>query len=155
MLSLHGAFVPNLKQFGYKIGIQFTNTPLFVKKTQLCSDECVGAAGQMFGINSSKAKTKFYLSLHYNGDDNSYLFVNGKKSVSLKQIIKLQTLKLNFAFLFNVESEEVSFKGNIYHFLVDYDAIDKYKILNIHKYLLVKNDIKYYGMFVYINVWNY
>ena len=89
MLSLHGAFVPNLKQFGYKIGIQFTNTPLFVKKTQLCKDKCAGASGQVFGINSSKAKTKFYLSLHYNGDDNSFLFVNGKKSMSLKQIIKM------------------------------------------------------------------
>ena len=98
MLSLHGAFVPNLKQFGYKIGIQFTNTSLFVKKTQLCSDECVGAAGQMFGINSSKAKKKFYLSSHYNGDDNSYLFVNGKKICEFKADNKIANIKIEFSF---------------------------------------------------------
>ena len=46
----------------------------------------IGATEQKFGINFTKAKTKFYLSLHYN-DDNSYLFINGKKFISL--IIKM------------------------------------------------------------------
>ena len=41
-----------------------------------------------------------------------------------------------------VESEEVSLKGNMYDFSVDYDAIDKSNILNIHKYLMVKNNRK-------------
>ena len=40
------------------------------------------------------------------------------------------------------ESREVSFKGNVYDFSVDYNAIDKSDILNIHKYLLVRNNIK-------------
>ena len=47
------------------------------------TDGNIGAAQKMFSINFSKAKTLFYLSLHYNGD-NSYLFVNGKRSISLK-----------------------------------------------------------------------
>ena len=31
---------------------------------------------------------------------------------------------------------------NVYHFLVDYNAINKSEILNIHIYLMVKNNIK-------------
>ena len=37
-----------------------------------------------------------------------------------------------------VKWEEVSFKGNVYDFLVDYDAVDKSEISNIHRYLVVK-----------------
>ena len=40
------------------------------------------------------------------------------------------------------ESGEVSFKGNVYAFLVDYNAIDKSDILSIYKYLMVKNNTK-------------
>ena len=43
-----------------------------------------------FTINFGKAKTKFFLSLHHSGD-NTYLFVNGKKSIISKQIIKMST----------------------------------------------------------------
>ena len=43
---------------------------------------------QKFSINFSKAKAKFCLSLHYNGD-NTYLFVNGKKSKRLKLMTKI------------------------------------------------------------------
>ena len=44
-----------------------------------------GAPEKKFSTNFTKAKTKFYLSVHYN-HDSSYL---GKKSTSLKQIIKM------------------------------------------------------------------
>ena len=37
-----------------------------------------------------------------------------------------------------MELEEVSFKENDFDVLVDYDAIDRYETLNIHKYLMVK-----------------
>ena len=37
-----------------------------------------GSTEKKFSINFSKAKTKFCLSLHHNGD-KSYLFVNGKE----------------------------------------------------------------------------
>ena len=36
-----------------------------------------------FGINFTKANTKFCLSLHYNAD-NSYLFANGKEIFEFK-----------------------------------------------------------------------
>ena len=48
-----------------------------------------------FSINFSKAETKFDLSLHYNGD-NSYLFINRKTSIRLKQVIKKSTFFPNF-----------------------------------------------------------
>ena len=41
-----------------------------------------------------------------------------------------------------IESREVYLKGNVFNFSVDYNAIDKSDILNIHKYLMVKNNIK-------------
>ena len=40
------------------------------------------------------------------------------------------------------ESKEVSFKGNVYDFSVNYVSIDKSKILHINKYLIVKNNVK-------------
>ena len=40
------------------------------------------------------------------------------------------------------DSREVSLKGNVYDFSDDYSAIDKSDILNIHKYLMAKNNIK-------------
>ena len=32
LLPLNGAFLPNIKYFGYKIGIQLNNTPLVVEQ---------------------------------------------------------------------------------------------------------------------------
>ena len=48
----------------------------------------VGAAEKKNSFDFRKATTKFCLSLHYNGD-SSYLFVHGKKSISLKLVINL------------------------------------------------------------------
>ena len=41
-----------------------------------------------------------------------------------------------------VESRDVSLKGNVYDFSVNNNAIDKSDILNIHKYLMIKNNVK-------------
>ena len=49
-------------------------------------NDSAGVAAKKFSINFRKENTKFCLGLDCN-DYNSYLFVNGKKSVSLKQII--------------------------------------------------------------------
>ena len=43
-------------------------------------NESFGAPERKFRINLSKAKTKFCLSLDYNGD-NSYLFANRNKNL--------------------------------------------------------------------------
>ena len=42
----------------------------------------------------------------------------------------------------NSESREVSLNGNVYDFLIDYISIDKSDMLNIHKYLINKKNIK-------------
>ena len=40
------------------------------------------------------------------------------------------------------DSREEFLNGSVYGFLVDYSFIDKSDILNIHKYLMIKNNIK-------------
>ena len=47
-----------------------------------------GLPEKTFSINFTKVNAKFCLSLHYNVDD-SYFFVNEKKSLSLKLAIKM------------------------------------------------------------------
>ena len=54
----------------------------------------IGAAQKKFSIHFSKAKTKFCLSFHNNGH-NSYLFVKGKKPISLKQMTKMSAFHLS------------------------------------------------------------
>ena len=102
---------------------------------------------KMFRINFSKAKTKFWLSLHYN-DDNSYVFINGK------EIYKFEDSNGNANFLTRfclgsmsdrfsvIESREVSLGGNVHNLSVDYNAIDKSDILDIHRNSMVKKNIK-------------
>ena len=78
----------------------------------------------------------------------AFCLLTEKKSISLKLIIK----KINFQTQFCLESisnkfdtiefREVSFKGHVYGFSVDYNAINKFDILNISKFLMVKSTIK-------------
>ena len=87
------------------------------------------------------------MSLHYSGD-NSYLLVNGKEIFKFNPDDK----HVNFPIQFYLEiisngfgatiSREVSLKGNVYNFSVDYQAIDKSDMLNIDKYIMVKNNVK-------------
>ena len=51
--------------------------------------------------------------------------------------METSSFQLNFAYEAYLESEEVSLKGN-----VDYDAIHKSDILDIYKYLMIKNNMK-------------
>ena len=89
-----------------------------------------------------KAKAKFCLSFHYDGD-NSF-FVNGKEIYKFEANSKivnrptqfcLGTINNKFSY---VDTKEISLKGNAYDFLVAYNSIDKSDILNIHKYSVVK-----------------
>ena len=93
-----------------------------------------------------KQRQKLSLSLHYNAD-NSYLFVNGKEIYKFKDSNKNNNFPSQFCLgsisnkFDHVDTGEVSFKGNVYDFSVDFNAIDKSNILNIHKYLMIKNNI--------------
>ena len=104
-----------------------------------------GAPEKKFSINFKKANAKLCLSLHYSAN-NSYLFVNGKEIFNFKADNK----NVNFATQFCLGSISNGFSatefkevnGNVYHFAVDYNCIDKSDILNIYKYLMTKNNIK-------------
>ena len=87
------------------------------------------------------------MNLHYNAD-NSYLFVNEKELITFKAGYKnvnfstrscLGSISDGFS---ATDSREVSLNRNVYDFSVDYNSIDKSDVLNIHKCLMTKNNIK-------------
>ena len=107
--------------------------------------ELLLSAEKMYSINFTKVNTKFCLSLHYNGA-NSYLFVNGKEihkfTANDPEIVP------NYLYLGNVSKDfsasnmrKTGFNGHIYDFSVDYYAIAVNDMLDIHNYLMKKNDI--------------
>ena len=107
----------------------------------------ISSPEKKFSVNFTKANAKFCLSLHYNAD-NSYLFVNGKEISTFKADNKNVNFPIRF-YLGSIsdrfsatKSREVSLDRNVYDFSVDYNSIDKSDILNIHKYLMTKNNIK-------------
>ena len=79
---------------------------------------------------------------------NSYLFVNGKEILKFKADNKNVKFPTQFCLESTsnghdvTESREVSLKGSVYDFSVDYNFIDKSDILNIHKYILTKHNTK-------------
>ena len=83
-----------------------------------------------------------------NYGDKTYFFVNGKeifkfkadnKNVNFPTQICLGSISNGFG---AAVSREVFLKGNAYDFSVDCNAINKSKIPNSHKYLMVKINIK-------------
>ena len=88
--------------------------------------------------------------MHYSGNSSQFsfvIFVEGKDTINFKA-----DKNVNFPAQYCLgslsngfdatESREVSLKGNIYVFSVNYISIDKCDISNIHKYLIAKNDSK-------------
>ena len=101
----------------------------------------------MYSPNFSAENKTFCLSLHYNGDD-SYLFVNGKEITKFKakdSEIKANQLALGSIStstnLSNSDIEDSKLYGNVYDFSVDYSAIKNDGILDIHNYLMKRNNI--------------
>ena len=96
----------------------------------------------MLSINFSEAKTKFCFSLHYIRD-KSYLLVNGKEIYKFKAVNKNVNFPTQFFLgktsnIFNyVVAVEVSFKGNVYDFSVNYDAVHKSDIVFIKKMFFI------------------
>ena len=99
----------------------------------------------MYSIDFTKLNTKFYLSLHYNGA-NSYFFVNGTEIIKFKakdsEIAAYPLCLGNISKDWSVDNmKKTGLKGYVYDFSVDYDAIAVADILDIHKYLMKKNEI--------------
>ena len=102
-------------------------------------------AEKMYSINFTVTKKKICVSLHYNGA-NSYLFVNGTEIVKFKakdsEIASTPLSLRNISKDWSVDNmKRTGVNGYVYDFSVDYDAIAVDDLLDIHKYLLKKNDI--------------
>ena len=66
-----------------------------VKETLLVLIKALVDQKKKISVSFSKAKTKFYLSLYYNGG-NSYLFVNRKEMLKFKANNAMSTFQLNY-----------------------------------------------------------
>ena len=83
--------------------------------------------------------------MHYNGA-NSYLFVNGTEIIKFKvkdseivpYLLCLGNISKDWA---NDNMKKTGFNGYIYDFSTDYNAINESDILDIHKYLMKKNNM--------------
>ena len=85
------------------------------------------------------------MSLHYNGA-NSYSFVNGTEIHKFKaknsEIIAAPICLGNISRDFSVNNmKKTGLNGYVNDFSVDYDVIANDKILDIHNYLMEKNNI--------------
>ena len=85
------------------------------------------------------------MSLHYN-KENSYLFVNSTEIRKFKS--KDSEILANSLYLGSISKDwsvdnmkKTELNGYAYDFSVDYDVIVVDDILDIHKYLMKKNEI--------------
>ena len=102
-------------------------------------------AEKIYSVNFTVAKNKFCLGLHYSGT-NSYLFVSVAEIYKFKakdsEIVATPLCLGNISKDWSVDNmKKTGFNGYIYDFSVDYDAIAVDDILDIHKYLMKKNNI--------------
>ena len=100
-----------------------------------------------FYRNFTDPGKNFVLSLHYNGDD-SYLFVNGMQELKFKaktdQLVKEKLCIGNLSDQWTTsESEKTGLCGNIYDFIVGYQAIVGVNpIYDMHRYLMTEHNIR-------------
>ena len=99
----------------------------------------------MCSINFTVTGKKNCLSLHYNGA-NCYLFVNGTEIIKFKakdsEIVATPFWLGNISKDWSVDNvKKTGLNGHVYDFSVDYDAIAFDNMLDIHNYLMKKNDI--------------
>ena len=116
---------------GLKQGIH--NTTLYVEKN--------------YWRNFTDPGKKFVISLHDNGDE-SHFFVNGRQELKFKtktdQLVKEKLCIGNLSDQWTAsESEKTGLYGNIYDFLVYYQAIvGAGPIYDMHRYLMTKHNIR-------------
>ena len=106
-------------------------------------------AEKMDSINFTLTKKKFCLGLHCNGA-NSYLFVNRTEIYKFKakdsEIVATALCLGNISKIWSVDNmKKTGFNGYVYDFNVDYDTVAVDDILDIHKYLMKKNNMIWYG----------
>ena len=102
------------------------------------------SAEKIYSINFTEHNKKFCLSLHYDAA-NSYLFVNGKEIH--KFIAKDSEIVVIPLYLGNISKDwsiddikKTGLNRYVYDFSVDYNAAAVDDILNIHNYVMKRND---------------
>ena len=129
--SVHATNRANIISLWRKQGIH--DTTLYVEKN--------------YWRNFPDPGKKFVIGLHYNGDE-SYFFVNGRQELKFKaktdQLVKEKLCIGNISDQWTAsESEKTGLYGNIYDFLVDYQAIVGVgPIYDMHRYLMNKHNIR-------------
>ena len=88
------------------------------------------------------------MNLHYSGA-NSYLFVNGTEIIKFKakdsEIAAMPLCLRNISKDWSADNmKKTGFNGYLYDFSVDYDATDVDNIVDIHEYLMKKNDTVFF-----------
>ena len=105
-------------------------------------DDTTLTADAQYSIKFSRSNRKFCLSLHYNGS-YSFLFVNATKMYQFKTNYSRKYCLENISKDFTANNmEKTGLNGYIYEFSLDYNTTDTSNIINIHKYLMKKQDIK-------------
>ena len=101
------------------------------------------SAEQMYSINFTATKKKFCLSLHQNGA-NSCLFVNCteiyKSKAKESEIVATPLCLGNISKDWSNDNMKKQGLMDVYDFRVDYDATDLNDIIDVHKYLMKKNN---------------
>ena len=100
---------------------------------------------KMYLVNFTDHNGKFCLSLHYNGAKD-YLFFNGKEIIKFKakdsEIVATPLCLGNISKDWSVDNmKDTWLNGYFYDFSVDYHDIAADDILDIHKYLMKKNNM--------------
>ena len=113
----------------------------------------------MYSINFTLTKKKFCLSLHYNGA-NSYLFVNGTEIYKFKakdsEIVASPLCLGNISKDWSIDNmKKTGFNEYVYDFSVDFDTTDVDDIVDIHKYLMKKNNIVQMKIFIFVRINNF
>ena len=109
-------------------------------------DDTTLTAEKMYSINFTASRKKFCLSLHYN-EANSYLFVIGTETIKFKvkdsEIVanSLCLAKISEDF-FVANMKNTGLYGSAFDFRIDYRCIGVDDVLDIHKYLMGKNNRK-------------
>ena len=99
----------------------------------------------MYSINFAVTRKKFCFSLHLNGA-NSYIFVNGTEIIKFKakdsEVVVTPLCLVNITKDWSADKlKRTGFNGYFYGFSVDHDTIAVDDILDIHKYLMRKNNM--------------
>ena len=109
-------------------------------------DDTTLYAEKLYSQTFTAVNKKFVLSLHYN-DDDSYLFINGKRELKLKakddQIVKEILCLGNISDDWTAaNAQKTGLWDEIYDFDVEYTSTNIGDIYNIHRYLMKKHNIK-------------